>query len=61
MQIGTDTGGGTYTDATLDEVAVYATVLSAARVLVHYEVGIAPTESAVYQSDRLRKLGRRIT
>jgi hypothetical protein len=35
----------TYMDGTLDEIAVYPTALSAARVLAHFQAAVVPSES----------------
>jgi Concanavalin A-like lectin/glucanases superfamily len=55
--IGQD-GGGSFADAILDECAIYATVLTPARVLAHYRAGLGanqPVPSATAKFVYLRK------
>lgn len=58
LQVGTE-GGFLVLQGGLDELAYYGTALSQDRVRAHYEA--AQVSGGSLQSDRLRKLGRRIS
>lgn len=61
IRIGSDAGGTAY-DGNLAELAIYATELSAARVLAHYNAGIGPLGISSKASTALfpKKLLRRV-